>query len=71
MKAGTSDDKIISVDDSQTGYIFHFAVGTTKDFRYLGVQTDPSQSSPPAVSSTSLAAADTAARIFAKANGWL
>jgi hypothetical protein len=71
MKAGRFDDNVISVEDSQTGYTFHFAVGKTKGFRYLGVQTDPPQSTPPAISSTALAAADTVARNFAKANGWL
>lgn len=71
MNVMTSDDHLTSIQDAQSGALFHFAVGKMKGFRYLGIQTDPPQAPPPAPHPTWIAAAEATARDFANEQGWL
>lgn len=71
MKPEPYDDHLISIEEAQTDLFFHFAVGPTRGFRFLGVQTIPPQPTLPVVEDYRIEAARVSAEAIAKEEGWL
>ena len=65
------DEHLISVQDADTGVLWHFGVGQRTGFRFIGAEPPKAGELAPDEKSARFVPAEATAMDFARRNGWL